>query len=324
MTTPHQDGLPHALTDLDLGPLVAGCGPDSPNHGFSLRHGDESTPAPGVVYHSSRAADPADRPSLVLEYVPPTAPGAVEQVKAVAADGGLLATWNPPTDPGAAIDTLHYTVVVTKDSTEVARTTTEDTRAAFPGLANGADHQATVTTGSPYGTGTTAASAAVTVAPPAQDHVDEGGSDPEDKPLITLEGDGMLPEEPLPHAPPAVLRAAPGSGTANWAKRNVTIRWEYGQDCTKLRLQGPVLRRKDEAAQRRSAGRFEVVAAQGLPTRCPPGDLQLELGGGQQPAQPPQGPPRRPGDLPATTHAPAISCSSSTRATGHGTTRRSS
>ncbi|GAA3399309.1 DNRLRE domain-containing protein [Streptomyces roseoviridis] len=384
-----QDGLPHALTDLDLGPLVAGWGPENPNHGFSLRHGDESTPAPGVVYHSSRAADPADRPSLVVEYVPPTAPGAAEQVKAVAADGGLLAVWNQPADPGAAVDTLSYTVVVTKDGAEVARTTTEDTRAVFPALANGADHQVTVTTRSAHGAGATARSATVrptglpggggryteavreyaearaallkgtytsadaaaaagkhgpvyrdllrgqeqeltrrreafkrhnrsyteitpeftdvlvgtgpdqsvlvraryretsvlthtdgttereesdlvrrftftgtpttpvlsqesadadvemtlptgaeaqsvvTVAPPAPDHVDEGGSDPEDKPLITLDDDGMLPEEPLPPARPALLRAAPsGSGTATWAKRNVTIRWEYGQDCT--------------------------------------------------------------------------------------------
>ncbi|WP_432114669.1 DNRLRE domain-containing protein [Streptomyces sp. S1] len=384
-----QDGLPHALGDLDLGPLIAGWGSDVPNHGFSLRHGDESAPAPGVVYHSSRAADPADRPSLVVEYVPPTAPGAAEQVKAVAADGGLLATWNRPADPGAATDALSYTVVVTKDGAEVARTTTEDTRAVFSGLTNGADHLVAVTTASPYGTGATARSAAVRptavagggaryadavreyaearaallkgthtsadaaaaagrygavyrdllrgqedelnrrreafkrhsrsyteitpqftevlvgagpdqsvlvraryretsvlthtngstereesdlvrrftfigtaaapvlgqesadadvemtlsagadaqtavmVAPPAPDHVDEGGSAPEDKPLITLDSDGMLPEEPLPPAPPAVLFAAPsGSGTANWAKRNVTTRWEYSQDCT--------------------------------------------------------------------------------------------
>ncbi|WP_455351214.1 DNRLRE domain-containing protein [Streptomyces sp. SYSU K217416] len=153
------DELPTALGDLNLGSLVADWLSGTDNHGLSLQLGDENTAAPGVVYHSSRAADQALRPVLTVSYMPAGAPGGPEKLKAVPADGGLLATWNPPTDPGAATDTLTYTVVVHRDGTEVARTTTEDTRAVFGGLTNGADHTVTVTAGSAHGTSKAAVSA---------------------------------------------------------------------------------------------------------------------------------------------------------------------
>ncbi|WP_159030107.1 DNRLRE domain-containing protein [Kitasatospora albolonga] len=146
------DELPTALGDLNLGALVADWLPEADNHGLSLQLGDERTAGPGVVYHSSRAADKALRPVLTVSYVPSGAPGAPENVKAVPADGGLLATWNPPADPGAATDALTYTVAVHRGGTEVARTTTGDTRAVFGGLTNGADHTVTVTADSPHGT----------------------------------------------------------------------------------------------------------------------------------------------------------------------------
>ncbi|MEU3972208.1 DNRLRE domain-containing protein [Streptomyces bacillaris] len=162
------DELPAPIGDLNLGYLVADWLQQGENHGVSLQLGDEKTAAAGVAYHSARAADPADRPKLVVTYVPADAPGAPENVKAVPADAGLLATWNAPADPGSAsadpgaeAEALTYTVVVRKGATEVARTTTEETRALFPGLANGADHTVQVTARSAYGTSDAALSDAV-------------------------------------------------------------------------------------------------------------------------------------------------------------------
>ncbi|MDG4863523.1 amidase domain-containing protein, partial [Streptomyces sp. T-3] len=155
------DELPTPIGDLNLASLVDGWLYDGENHGLSLQLGDEKTAAPGVVYHSSRATDAAKRPKLVIEYVAPGAPGAPEKVKAVPGDSGLLAGWNAPADPGAVTDALKYTVVVRKGDTEVARTTTEETRAIFPSLANGADHTVTVTATTAHGTSGAATSAAV-------------------------------------------------------------------------------------------------------------------------------------------------------------------
>ncbi|MFI6642636.1 DNRLRE domain-containing protein [Streptomyces sp. NPDC050504] len=156
-----EEELPLALGDLNVGPLVADWLETGENHGLSLQLGDETDHAPGVVYHSSRAADPAKRPVLVVSYVPSGAPGAPEDVKAVPAGGGLLATWNAPRDPGAATDALTYTVVVRKGADEVARRTVDGTRAVFDGLANGADHTVTVTAASGFGTSKAASAAPV-------------------------------------------------------------------------------------------------------------------------------------------------------------------
>ncbi|MEV6551128.1 hypothetical protein AB0M57_20795 [Streptomyces sp. NPDC051597] len=50
---------------------------------------------------------------------------------------------------------------------------------------------------------------------------------------IELDAEGFPAEAP-PVAGAGVLRAAQvnGSGTANWAPRNLGTKWEYGQDCT--------------------------------------------------------------------------------------------
>lgn len=161
----NDDELPATLSDLNLGSLVADWLAGTDNHGLSLQLGDEKTAAPGIVYHSSRAADLALRPVLTVSYIPSGAPGSPENVKAVPADHGLLATWNPPNDPGAATDTLTYTVTVHQGASEVARTTTQDTRAVFDTLTNGADHTVTVTATSAFGTsGPTRSSTAKPVA----------------------------------------------------------------------------------------------------------------------------------------------------------------
>ncbi|WP_369212645.1 DNRLRE domain-containing protein [Streptomyces flavofungini] len=167
------DELPAAIGDLNIAPLVDGWLSPDDNHGLSLQLGDEKSAAPGVVYHSSRATDPAKRPKLVIRYIAASAPGAPTSVRAVPGDGGLLVTWNAPADPGAANDpaeasdtaddapgALRYTVVVRKGDTEVARTTTEDTRLVVPDLTNGAEHTVTLTATTKYGTSPAATSPA--------------------------------------------------------------------------------------------------------------------------------------------------------------------
>ncbi|WP_172387138.1 DNRLRE domain-containing protein [Streptomyces sp. MNP-20] len=153
-----EEGLPLPLGDLNIGPLVEGWLETGENHGLSLQLGDEKDAAPGVVYHSSRAADPAKRPKLVISYIPAAAPGVPQDVKAVPADGGLLATWNAPQDSGSAADALKYTVVLREGTDDVARQTVEDTRAVFSGLDNGAAHTVTVTAATEFGTSKPAAS----------------------------------------------------------------------------------------------------------------------------------------------------------------------
>ncbi|MFF8959995.1 DNRLRE domain-containing protein [Streptomyces sp. NPDC014894] len=155
------DEMPTPLHELNLGSLADAWRTGQDNHGLSLRFGDEQTPAPGVVYHSSRAADPAKRPRLVVDYIAATAPGTPEDVKAVAADGGLLATWNAPADTGSSDGVLTYTVVAHRGGTEVFRTTTVRNRVTVPGLTNGADHTVTVTATSPYGASPASVSPAV-------------------------------------------------------------------------------------------------------------------------------------------------------------------
>ncbi|MEV0254028.1 DNRLRE domain-containing protein [Streptomyces sp. NPDC050732] len=379
------DELSATIGDLNIASLVDGWLATEDNHGLSLQLGDEKNAAPGVVYHSSRAEDPAKRPRLVIDYIAAAAPGAPTSVRAVPGDNGLLATWNAPADPGAATEALKYTVTVRKGDSEVARTTTEDTRLIVPGLANGADHTVEVTATTDFGTSTAAHSPAVrpvtvadqvkyaqavrdyataragilkgtyttaekaaaasehgamfrdllsdqeaelndrregysrhgrhyssvtsklddpltgpgpdgsvvvrgllteqsvltgkdgteeheegrlagrfvftrgtlrmeaddagvevtlpttadaaklaTVAPPAEDSIEEVAEGEQEPPPIELDSDGMLPEEAGPPAGSPMLRtAAPkGSGTSSWAKRHVGISWEYKQDCT--------------------------------------------------------------------------------------------
>ncbi|MFJ2738034.1 DNRLRE domain-containing protein [Streptomyces sp. NPDC087440] len=162
-----EDEVPVGLPDLNIGDLIADWRYEhtDDNHGLSLQLGDEKTANPGVVYHSSRAADTAKRPKLVVTYVPSGAPSAAGHVKAVPADGGLLATWNAPEEPGAETEAFRYEVVLRKGGSEVARRTTEDTRTTFQGLDNAADHTVTVTVLSPYGKSPAASSAAVRPTP---------------------------------------------------------------------------------------------------------------------------------------------------------------
>ncbi|MEY2241873.1 amidase domain-containing protein [Streptomyces sp. BF23-18] len=146
----------------DLAPLVQSWIDEQAGEGFAVRLPAADTASP-VSYHSSRGTDQAKRPQLVITYVAPTAPGAPQDLRVSAGDGGLLATWNPPLDPGSATDETEYTAVVTKtDGGEVTRTTTHDTHIVVDGLTNGTAHRVTVTARTAHGTGPGTASQALT------------------------------------------------------------------------------------------------------------------------------------------------------------------
>ncbi|USQ85752.1 fibronectin type III domain-containing protein [Streptomyces phaeoluteigriseus] len=144
-----------ALADTqDLAPLVQSWIDEQAGEGFAVRLPATDT-ASAVSYHSSRSTDPAKRPQLVITYVAPTAPGAPQDLRVTAGDGGLLATWNPPLDLGSSTDGAEYTVVVTKpDGSEAARAaTTRDAHLVVDGLKNGTGHRVTVTARTVHGAG---------------------------------------------------------------------------------------------------------------------------------------------------------------------------
>ncbi|MFH8355299.1 amidase domain-containing protein [Streptomyces sp. NPDC018057] len=139
--------------DQDLGPMVQSWLEQGPVEGFVLRLPAKDRGRP-LSYHSSRSADAAKRPRLVIEYVAPKAPGAPEDLRVTPGDGGLLATWNPPADPGSATDGAEYDVVVTRaDGTVAARTTTREPRAVIGALADGTPYRVAVTARTAHGSG---------------------------------------------------------------------------------------------------------------------------------------------------------------------------
>ncbi|MFG3497921.1 amidase domain-containing protein [Streptomyces sp. NPDC047928] len=110
--------------------------------------------ATGASYHSGAAADASKRPQLVVEYVPPTAPGAASDIRVGAGDTALLATWNAPLDPGAAGEEPRYTVRLERaDGSMVAEQETSGPRAVFSGLDNALTYRVAVTPKNSFGAG---------------------------------------------------------------------------------------------------------------------------------------------------------------------------
>lgn len=154
---------PARPADQDLAPVVQSWLEQETGEGLALRL-PEGVREP-VAYHSARAKEAAQRPRLVLDYVPAAAPGRPQDVRATPGEGGLLATWNPPQDDGTAGDGLEYTVVVQKENGgEVARTTTAVPRAVVPGLADRTAYRVSVQARTAHGSSPAAVSEPVTTA----------------------------------------------------------------------------------------------------------------------------------------------------------------
>ncbi|MFE4695753.1 amidase domain-containing protein [Streptomyces sp. NPDC056738] len=155
------------LPDLDLGPLVQSWTERGENQGFALT---VPADAHGAAYRSHTASDADTRPRLTIRYLPPAAPGAVTDVVTVPGDSGLLATWNPPLDPGAAGE-LRYAVQVEKtDGTVVAEQEAVTPRAVFTKLDNTVPYRVSVRVRNVVGDGPVSRSA------PAQGAAVRGGT----------------------------------------------------------------------------------------------------------------------------------------------------
>ncbi|MEU6019620.1 amidase domain-containing protein [Streptomyces sp. NPDC047515] len=145
------------LTVTNLGPMVQSWAELGDNTGLLLRAADG---APGAAYYSAAVGDAAKRPQLTIQYVPPSAPGPVEDVAVGAGDKGLLARWNPPLTGGAAGEETGYTVKVeTTDGLVVAEVETTVPRSVITGLDNSRAYRVAVTAHNTFGNGPVSRSA---------------------------------------------------------------------------------------------------------------------------------------------------------------------
>ncbi|MFJ5741156.1 amidase domain-containing protein [Streptomyces microflavus] len=149
--------------DQDLAPVVQSWLEQDSAEGLTLQLPKGSKDS--VVYHSGLAKDAAQRPQLVIDYVPAAAPGRPQDVRATSGHGGLLTTWNPPQDNGSAGEGLEYTVAVQKDNgTEAARLTTAVPYAVISGLTDQSTYRVSVHARTAHGTSPAATSEPVSTA----------------------------------------------------------------------------------------------------------------------------------------------------------------
>lgn len=145
-----------ALSEVDFGMLVQSWIDRGKNEGLALT-------VPGTVagasYHSGAAADPALRPKLTVEYLPPTAPGAVSEVVTTPGDTGLLATWNAPLDGGTTGEVTYVAKAEQSDGTVVGTWEGTALRAVFSGLNNATSYRVSVTAKNAVGSGPVSRSA---------------------------------------------------------------------------------------------------------------------------------------------------------------------
>ncbi|MFI1286491.1 amidase domain-containing protein [Streptomyces sp. NPDC020858] len=147
-----------ALTEIDFGMLVQSWMDRGSNEGIALT-------VPGAAasasYDSGAAADAAKQPKLTIEYLPPTAPGAVTDVVPTAGDAGLLATWNPPLDSGANGEITYVAKAEKSDGTVVGTSEGTVPRAVFTGLDNALSYRVAVTAKNGVGSGPVSRSALI-------------------------------------------------------------------------------------------------------------------------------------------------------------------
>ncbi|HEY6786539.1 MAG TPA: DNRLRE domain-containing protein, partial [Trebonia sp.] len=126
-----------------------------PNDGLVLQAADETSASEGVSYYSPTASvAAADLPSLVVRYLPPTAPDAPSGVSALAGDGGTRVTWTPPDNQGDEQGVTGYTVqALNPDGSVAGQATTTGTSAILTGLTDGTSYPVTVTATNAVGAG---------------------------------------------------------------------------------------------------------------------------------------------------------------------------
>jgi hypothetical protein len=139
---------------------------DVPNAGIVLQDDAETTTSSGLRFAGPGAAPASARPQLIVGYNPATAPSAPTGLSVVAGDGGLLARWHAPDNPGDTRGLIGYTVTVSAGTVVVQQVQTQDTRALVTGLANGTRYTVAVTATNPSGTGPVATGTGTAAAVP--------------------------------------------------------------------------------------------------------------------------------------------------------------
>ncbi|MFJ9766181.1 amidase domain-containing protein [Streptomyces erythrochromogenes] len=147
-----------ALGDVEFGVLVQSWIDRGGNEGLALTVPGTASAA---AYHSGAATDPAKRPKLAIEYLPPTAPEAVTDVVATAGDTGLLAMWNAPLNGGANSEITYVAKAEKADGTVVGTWEGPAPRAVFTGLDNATSYRVAVTPKNGVGSGPVARTALV-------------------------------------------------------------------------------------------------------------------------------------------------------------------
>ncbi|GLX03808.1 DNRLRE domain-containing protein [Microbispora sp. NBRC 16548] len=101
--------------------------------------------------------------SLTIEYLPPTAPGKITDIRSRAGDAGVLLAWGKPETLGADAPVDSYDIQVLNADGNVLRTlSSEVDRAIVDGLTNGMSYRFQVRARTAYGSGPWQTSAPVT------------------------------------------------------------------------------------------------------------------------------------------------------------------
>jgi hypothetical protein len=110
----------------------------------------------GLVYYSPTASVTADRPQLVVSYIPPAAPAAPTSLTVTSGDGGALVNWSESawnyvdeTDTATASFTVN---ALTAAGAVAATETTDGNTAVLTGLTDGTIYTISITATNPIGT----------------------------------------------------------------------------------------------------------------------------------------------------------------------------
>ncbi|GAB3667876.1 hypothetical protein GCM10027589_34060 [Actinocorallia lasiicapitis] len=154
------------LQGLSTEPITSGPAAPSSIDMTSLVSSSSALAALGLAVRATPGTAfgyPASGVTLTVTYDPAGLPAQLSAVEARPGDGGLLATWSPPTDLGAdTVGTGFDVEVLNGSGSVVAQNTTEDLSMIFPGLTNDGQYSVRVRAKTEFGVGPWVQSAVVT------------------------------------------------------------------------------------------------------------------------------------------------------------------
>jgi hypothetical protein len=116
---------------------------------------DSEASAVGGEMHGSSQAPGGQRPTLTINYIPPTNPTPPLALNVQAGSGGAYIEWQPPTAAGSSESATSFAVTVTApNGTVVKQASTSDDAMVVTGLTNGDLYLVSVVAATDYGTST--------------------------------------------------------------------------------------------------------------------------------------------------------------------------